>query len=317
MEGVEYLSHMGPDALGHLCENMDYLMSLISLQLTYLVVGLHHLRRLYIDGLSRCTLIVDDTRNLALHPRRDGNDKSSVANSGCDILVNDALALRRVQDAVQNARHRPCHTRHLTADTQQLGRGVIADMTELIHDLVYLLDEDGEGSHTVGKVVEGGIVPHGNLRNGILLATVEELHQVIDGLQRALQVKELVLFHPGILHTHPLDAVAHVEDISQGEVVTLLANTPHLAYLLHPGVYLLAVVRESHLGDKAFAKGGQAVGSEHVTHLAKAKLSLEIIGIYHIFPLFLFPYRSNIQRLHGHILNHDDVISPARSPLRF
>ena len=77
--GEQYLLGMGAYVVGHLLEYADNLMSLVALELAYMVVGLYHLGRLHIHGASACRLVVYDTTYLALQSGRHGQYQSSVA----------------------------------------------------------------------------------------------------------------------------------------------------------------------------------------------------------------------------------------------
>ena len=57
------------------------------------------------------------------------------------------------EDVVEDSRHRPVGLRQLTAYVEQFGRGVVAYVSELVYDLVNLLDYYGKRGNAVGNVV--------------------------------------------------------------------------------------------------------------------------------------------------------------------
>ncbi len=88
-----YVTYVGTDCLGELCQYPDSLFLLRSLQFTYPVVRLDHLTRFYKRGLSRRTLVVDDSRNLPFQGRRHRDDQSAVTQCGTCVLVNQTVLL--------------------------------------------------------------------------------------------------------------------------------------------------------------------------------------------------------------------------------
>ena len=73
------MGYIGTKAIGHLREDTDDLSSLLSLELTYAVVGLYELYGLYVDRLAGSRLIVYDTTYLALVHGSDGDHETSVS----------------------------------------------------------------------------------------------------------------------------------------------------------------------------------------------------------------------------------------------
>ena len=98
--GVQYLLDVRAHLVREDGEDADHLAALLGLQLTHAVVGLHHLGRLNEDGLSCGTLIVHNTVYLPLQSWCHRNHQSSVAQRGCRILVNQSVALCRVQYSI-------------------------------------------------------------------------------------------------------------------------------------------------------------------------------------------------------------------------
>ena len=70
---------IGAKAIGHLGEDTDDLSSLLSLQLTYAVIGLYELYGFYIDSLTSGRLVVHDTTYLTLVHRGDGDHETSIS----------------------------------------------------------------------------------------------------------------------------------------------------------------------------------------------------------------------------------------------
>ena len=119
--GVEHRPDIRSDDLGDLGEDAHYLTALVALQLTDAVVGLHDLCGLDIYRLARGALVMDDTRYLSLQSRCHRDDKTAVANCRRDILLDDTLALRRSQDAVQRTGDGALGAGQLTAYLVELG----------------------------------------------------------------------------------------------------------------------------------------------------------------------------------------------------
>ena len=70
---------IGAKTIGHLGEDTDDLSSLLSLQLTYAVVGLYELYGFYIDSLTSGRLVVYDTTYLTLVHRGDRDHETSIS----------------------------------------------------------------------------------------------------------------------------------------------------------------------------------------------------------------------------------------------
>ena len=100
--GVEHLANMGSDALRHLRQDADNLLTLLAFKFTDLVVGFHHFRGFNINRAARSALVVNNTRDLSFQSRSHRNDETPVAHSRSGILVHDTLALCRVEDTVED-----------------------------------------------------------------------------------------------------------------------------------------------------------------------------------------------------------------------
>ena len=285
--GIEHLAYMRPDTLRHLREDTDNLLPLLTFELPDLVVCFYHLCWLDIHSAPRSALIVDDTRDLSFQSRGHRDDKAPVTHGGSSILIYDALALSGVKDAIENTRHGTCRMRHLATDIQQLRRGVVADVTKLINNLVDLLDDDRERRDTVSEIVESRIIPvlQHNVTVvvlvGQLLTTIEKLHEIVDCLQRAAQIEELALLHPCVLQSDSFQAVAHIEETRERKIVFLLPYPSHLAKFLHPCVYLFRILGERHLLHQAFAQCREACAAQLVFYLVKSYLLFKILWVYH------------------------------------
>ena len=182
---------MGPNARRHHSEDAYDLLPFFCLQLPDAVIGLHDLCGLYIHRAAGGTLVMDDTLYLPLHRGHDGNDQTAVTQSGCHVFLDDAVALRRPQDAVEYAGDRTGHGRQLLSDAEQLRRGVVAQVSELVNDLVDLLHKNGKCRHAVGQVVQGRILPflqYGEIGTGSVavrlyrLALIKKINECVDGL---------------------------------------------------------------------------------------------------------------------------------------
>ena len=104
--GHEYIrmkngSNMRTHLLGELCENAYDFPSLFRFQFTYSVVGLNHLCRFYENGLSRSRLIVHDSLDFSLQALCHGYDEPPVSYGRGHVLLDQALALCRPQNAIQ------------------------------------------------------------------------------------------------------------------------------------------------------------------------------------------------------------------------
>ena len=157
MIGIEDFADVRTHLFGKLSEYADNLFAFLILQFAYLVVGFHHLGRLYEDRLSRCTLVVYNTRNLAFHARSHWNNQASVAHGRCYVAVYHALALCRIQNMGQRARYAALHTSQFSADLEQVWRCRIAHFAEFIDDLADALHQDWERCHAIGKRIKGRV----------------------------------------------------------------------------------------------------------------------------------------------------------------
>ena len=70
---------IGAKAIGHLGEDTDDLSTLLSLQLTYAVIGLYELYGFYIDSLTSGRFIMYDTTYLTLVHGSDGDHETSIS----------------------------------------------------------------------------------------------------------------------------------------------------------------------------------------------------------------------------------------------
>ena len=60
----------------HGLQNTDAFTPLCAFQFTDMIIGVHHLLRLYIDGLAGSRLVMHDAAYFAFERRRDGNDQT-------------------------------------------------------------------------------------------------------------------------------------------------------------------------------------------------------------------------------------------------
>ena len=112
-----------------------------------------------------------------------------------------------------------------------------------------------EGHHVFRKTVEGRVgiflfsTPSIFLFGVsiVFIAVVQNLHHAGDGSERPSEVKQLVLFQVGILHTDTEDALSYIIEILQGEVFHFLHQSSELTHLHEPLIHLFCVAAESHL----------------------------------------------------------------------
>ena len=227
---------------------------------------------------------MDDAADLALHAWGDGDDQAAVAQRGSDVLIDQALGLSRPQDGVERAGDGSLHARQFAAYLVELGRGGVADVAKLIDDLVGLLDQDGEGSHAVGKPVEGLIVLLGDVAVlvQLLVEAADEGHEAVDGVEGAAEVEELLHLEVGVLQADALQGGAHVEEEGQRHVGVLLAQAPKLAHLFQPFVDGRRVLAKRHLIDKQLAQRRQTTLLEQEADVVDADLPFVVVGIYHL-----------------------------------
>ena len=177
-------THLG----GEFVEDADDFALLLTLQLTYAVVGLHHLGRLYEDGLTRSRLVVDDALDFAFQRRCHGDDEASVAHGGVDVLVHKSLALGGVEDAHQLAADASGCRRQFAAYVVQLGRGCVLDTPVGIDDGVDAAHQPGEEERVLGQSRQTGVRPP-----FIALLLAEEPHDGVQRVERTAQVEQLRL----------------------------------------------------------------------------------------------------------------------------
>ena len=94
---VENVFRVGAHLVAEYGQYAHYLAALLSLQLAYAVVGLHHLCRFYKHGLARGALVVYNAVYLAFHTRCHGYHQAAVAQRGCSVFIHQPFALCRVQ----------------------------------------------------------------------------------------------------------------------------------------------------------------------------------------------------------------------------
>ena len=95
--GIYYVVYMRSYKLGELRKYNDYLATLVSLKLTYAVVGLNHFRWLNKHRFARRRLVMYYALDAAFHGRRNWHHQSSVAQRRCSVLLHKSFALRCMQ----------------------------------------------------------------------------------------------------------------------------------------------------------------------------------------------------------------------------
>ena len=100
---VEYLTYIRTYLFSKLCENTNHLSSLLILKFTNLIVSFNNLCWFYIDSLTRSTLIMYNTRNLTFQARCNWNNKSTITQGWCNILLNKSFSLCSTQDTIKCA----------------------------------------------------------------------------------------------------------------------------------------------------------------------------------------------------------------------
>ena len=93
MIGIENLTYVWTHLFSKVCEDTNYLSSLLILKFSYLVIGFHDLGRLNINRSTCRTLIMNNTRNLTFQAWCDRNNQSSVTQRRRDILLNQSFSL--------------------------------------------------------------------------------------------------------------------------------------------------------------------------------------------------------------------------------
>ena len=98
---VEDIRRYRADLIGELGQDPYDFPSLVALQFTDTVVGLDDHLRFDKDGFSAGGLVVDNTLDLPLERRGDGDHQPAVAHGRGDILLDKPLCLRGAQDGLQ------------------------------------------------------------------------------------------------------------------------------------------------------------------------------------------------------------------------
>ena len=101
--GCQDVAHVWANLLAELRQDADDLTALFSFQLANLVVGLYHLGGLDEYRTTRCRLVVHNTLDFSLQAWCNRNHQTAVAHRGCDVFVDDALALRGSENRIECA----------------------------------------------------------------------------------------------------------------------------------------------------------------------------------------------------------------------
>ena len=137
-------------------EDTDALATLIAFEFADAVVGLHHLLGLYIDGLARGRLIVDDTAQFALVGGRNGQHETTLAKGGTDILIYYTVGLRLTENGLERTAHPALRMLELATDAGQFGRSTVFELAVLIEDSVDLLEQVAERDVAKGQLIVAG-----------------------------------------------------------------------------------------------------------------------------------------------------------------
>ena len=176
----QHLLHFWPHRLRELHQDAVDFLPLLILQLTYLVVRLHHLGRLYEHRPSRVRLVMHNAPNLPLHCRSHRNDQTTIAKGGRHILVNQPIPLSRLEYVLQSPRHTASRCCQFPANLQQGGGCRVLHMSILVQNLVNAPHQHGISLHVSRQRIKIRM-----RRNRVLfvLATLQELDHIVDGSQ--------------------------------------------------------------------------------------------------------------------------------------
>ena len=91
---VEYLTHIRTYLFSKLCENSNHLSTLLILKFANLIISFYNLSRLNIYRSTRSTFIMYNTRNLTFQAWCNRDNKTTITQCWCNILLNKSFSLR-------------------------------------------------------------------------------------------------------------------------------------------------------------------------------------------------------------------------------
>ena len=126
--------HLGAQQRRKLGKYSHHLALLLVLQLTKLVIKLHDLYGLDIEGTPRGRLIVDEARNLTLVGRRNGNHCVAIAYGYHSIGIDNTRTLGPLQHLLQTLSHLTLVVAYGTTYRRQLLRCRRAHLAIIVDD---------------------------------------------------------------------------------------------------------------------------------------------------------------------------------------
>ena len=156
-------------------------------------------------------------------------------------------------------------------------------MSELVEYLVYGLYQLRICRHIGRKPEQCGVEWGGH---GVVIArldaTLQIPHNVVDGLQRASEVEDLVFLKMGVLKPDAPDGVSNVKEVLKREVIVLLLNASELARLLQPLAYGVVLAADGHPVNHALAQRGEAFLLQQFPYVVEPNLGLEVLRVCHL-----------------------------------
>ena len=229
--------------VGNSSEDADDLLSFLAFKFSYPVVGIYHLSGLDIERLSGCRLVMHNASYLSLVRRKDRNHESSVAHGRCHVFIDNAIALCRTQDVVEQTRDAAYRACKLPADIGKSRRCVVLDFSSRSQGAVDLAAQVGE-DHNISS---DGFHQRKRLAS-FLLFWVEELHKVDDGTKRTAQAEQVFCFKEGAVQTQALQLFGKVEEpVGRHRSLAFLQYLDHLFDQCKLILYVVAFGHELHL----------------------------------------------------------------------
>ena len=149
--GIQNEMGIGSQLIGHGLQYANPFAPLRTLQFADVIVGIHHLLRLYIDRFAGSRFVVHDTADLAFVARRDRDYQSSLADRRSRVGFHEPVRFGLPQDGLQGTSHGSLQVGNLAPDTCQFGRSAVRQPTIAVQDAVDRLHQRSQDSLLFGS----------------------------------------------------------------------------------------------------------------------------------------------------------------------
>ena len=265
-------SGVGTDRFGELSQDAHDLAPLGILQFAQLVVDLHHLDRLDVEGLSRRRLVVDESVQFAFVARGDRNHGPPVADRDLGVGIDDARPLGRSQHGLQALGRLPLAFADGPTNLLQGRRGVVLHVAEAVQNGVDAPHDLRERRHAARAGIQRRIA---------LFAAEDEGDDAADDRQRLAQGHDLLHVEERTLDAQFGDDVINVGILSAGEIALHFEHETHLVGERQAAFDLARRGRKALVGEPSAGGAHGTKGRDLLTEPVEAYFLLECGRVNH------------------------------------